>query len=143
MPRLKHGHTGVGYHSRTYTAWISMRKRCYDPKASGHSAYAIKGITVCARWRNSFEAFLADMGACPDGLELDRINNNGNYEPGNCRWTTRYVQTRNTSKTRMIEFDGLKMCLRDWERHLGIGHGTLWRRLDRGETIPFALRGTK
>lgn len=77
-----------GETSRTYRAWQEMKRRCDNPTRENYRWYGGKGITYCARW-SVFENFLADMGECPPGLELDRHpNNRGNYEPGNCRWTT-------------------------------------------------------
>jgi hypothetical protein len=80
--------------ARTYRAWYSMVRRCTNPTSADWSRYGGRGITVCERWR-SFADFLDDMGPCPDGLSLDRINNEGNYEPGNCRWTTFEQQMHN------------------------------------------------
>lgn len=84
--RRRHGHTAGGG-TRTYHAWRDMLRRCTNPTSADWTRYGGRGITVCDRWRR-FEDFLADMGPCPDSLTLDRINNDGSYEPGNCRWTT-------------------------------------------------------
>jgi len=87
-------------HGRTktpeYRAWKGMRYRCYNKNASNYNLYGGRGITVCKRWRNNFEAFFYDMDLRPEGYSLDRINNNGNYSPNNCRWATGSVQRRNT-----------------------------------------------
>lgn len=83
-PRKRHGQS----RTPTYRSWISMISRCTCPTASGYRRYGGRGISVCERWLNSFAAFLSDMGERPDGHTLDRLNSNGNYEPGNCRWAT-------------------------------------------------------
>lgn len=83
--------------SPTYRSWQAMRNRCYNQKHRQYKDYGGRGIKVCERWRGSFSAFLKDMGPRTDrSLTLDRINNDGNYEPGNCRWATRSEQRRNS-----------------------------------------------
>jgi hypothetical protein len=91
-----HGHASGGFTSPTYISWSSMRERC-SPTATAKQRkyYFDRGITVCERWQSSFENFLEDMGERPDGMTIDRVNGNGNYEPGNCRWATPSQQALN------------------------------------------------
>ncbi len=83
---------------REYDRWRTMIRRCTDPTADSFEYYGARGISVCARWL-SFEAYFADMGPAPDGMTLDRINPDGNYEPGNCRWATDVEQAANKRAT--------------------------------------------
>lgn len=82
----------------TYTTWQAMKKRCYYTKHHSYKNYGGRGIVVCDRWKDSYENFLTDMGERPSGTTINRINNDGNYEPSNCEWATDKVQSLNKRK---------------------------------------------
>ena len=87
-----------------YAAWIAMKERCHNPLGKNYPNYGGRGITVCKKWLRDFFAFFSDMGKRPSrAYSLDRINNNGNYEPGNCRWATQTMQARNSRRVRLVD----------------------------------------
>lgn len=115
-----------------YQPWASMIQRCRNKNVPRFSNWGGRGISVCERWMNSFEAFLEDMGPRPSMKHrLDRIDNNGNYEPGNVRWATQSEQMRNTRRNVMIAYQGREACLADWSRTFGISAPTLKSRIQR------------
>ncbi len=115
--------------TRTYQAWKNMRQRCLNPKRPDFKHYGGRGITVDQRW-DSFARFFADMGGCPPGHEIDRIDNDNGYTPDNCRWAKRAVQMANTRRSHKITFKGKTQHLSQWARDLGIDPSTLLWRLE-------------
>lgn len=110
-------HSLIEFHgmtnSRTHAAWTEMRRRCFEASRPGFKYYGGRGITVCARW-SRFSHFLADMGECPSGKTLDRIDVNGNYEPGNCRWATARQQTLNRRAFGYSKYRGVQLRRGQW-----------------------------
>ena len=120
--KTRHGFAGTP----VYQIWQAVKQRCCNPKSRHYGYYGGRGITICPEWRDSFLAFYRDMGDPPTpGHQVERINNNKGYEPGNCRWATRDEQMRNTRRCRLITFDGRTMVLTDWAKELGISPNTL------------------
>lgn len=110
-----------------------MKRRCKNPRVPEYRNYGARGISVCERWDKSFDAFLDDMGASPTPKHtLDRIDNNGNYEPGNVRWATREEQGLNMRTNRLVTAQGKTQPVVAWERDSGIAERTIISRLNRG-----------
>jgi len=99
--RLYHGHASRGNTSKEYRSYQHMLDRCCNKRNPNYKNYGGRGISVCKAWRHSFLAFYADMGDCPEGLTLDRVDNNGDYLPENCKWASRTEQSRNRRNCRM------------------------------------------
>lgn len=119
--------------------WLQMRYRCSAQTSPDYARYGGRGIKVCARW-DSFEAFMEDMGPRPSQLHsLDRVDNSGNYEPGNVRWASKTEQARNRYDTLMSEFNGRTQSLAAWAEECGLVYSTVVHRLERGWTIEQAL----
>jgi hypothetical protein len=115
--------------SRLYKQWTSMKQRCGNPKDRQYALYGGRGITVCAEWMASFEAFSAHVGHKPVGTSLDRIDNSKGYEPGNVRWATGSEQLANTRRAIQLTYRGETMCMRHWSARLGIAYMTLFQRI--------------
>jgi hypothetical protein len=131
---VRHGHTrgprGSNMRSPTYNTWRSMVSRCTCKTDTAFPSYGGKGISVCDRWRN-FDAFLSDMGERPEGASLDRVDNAKGYEPSNCRWADRRLQTRNRGVTRLIYVRGEGRTVREWAETLNSPVKTVSNRLYR------------
>lgn len=127
--RARHGHTRDGVPTRTWLSWKGMVER--GTGKADRSRYYDRGIRVCERWL-TFDNFLADMGACPAGLTLDRIDNDGDYTPENCRWATLSEQARNRRSNLKITIDGETLCLVEWAKRSGIGRATIAHRIKAG-----------
>lgn len=134
---IKHGRSSA--RNGTYGSWRAMKSRCSNPNDVSFPNYGCRGITVCDRWENDFCAFLEDLGERPVGTTIERIDNEGNYEPGNCRWATRREQMRNSRIARLVEVDGVIRTIAEWVRLAGIDRNMLNSRLRRGWHFKDAL----
>jgi len=124
-----HGQSGnPQQRTPAYKAWVRMRDRCYNAKASRYKYYGGKGVTISDDWQ-SFENFFRDMGQPAKGMTLDRIDPNGNYEFENCRWATMKEQAANKTNTVFLTIDGEKIHMMEAARRYGIKFQTLWARL--------------
>jgi hypothetical protein len=124
MALPKHGMSKT----RTYKIWGGMIDRIEHPKGESGKRYGGRGITVSPKLR-TFEGFLSVLGECPEGMSLDRINTNGNYEEGNVRWATASDQAKNRSTTVFYTYQGKTQCIRDWAIEYGIDENCLRGRL--------------
>ena len=126
---------------RLYKTWDNMKQRCYNEKHDRYKDWGGRGIKVFYCWYKHFEAFRnwAILNGYSDALTIDRIDNNGNYEPNNCRWVTKKVQQRNKTTNRIIEFRNEARCLADWRDILNIGYNSTKSRLDRGWSVDKAF----
>lgn len=131
--------THGGRKTRTYRVWANMKTRCYNSTVSAYENYGGRGISVCERWLNSFEKFLEDMGQCPVGMSINRIDNNGNYTPSNCQWADLITQANNTRRNHWIEYKGERRTLAGWAKKTGINRKTLCGRLERGWPMALAM----
>jgi hypothetical protein len=141
LRKLNSGTRTHGYsqsNNKTYVAWASMHQRCKSKRGKWFKSYTCRGIVVCDRWL-SFESFLEDMGEAPNGASLDRINNDGSYEPSNCRWADRKTQSRNRTDNVWLIHNGARLTLTDWSNAIGIHATTIQSRLKCGWSVERAL----
>jgi len=115
-----------------YKAWYSMKQRCFNPNYQYYSHYGGRGIAVCDRWLNS-KHFLADMGSRPTAKHsLDRIDNNADYSPKNCKWSTKAEQDNNKRNNHLITIDDVTLTIAQWAEKMGISHQVIYSRLKSG-----------
>jgi hypothetical protein len=125
-----------------YSVWKDMMRRCLNPESHEYKNYGERGITVCDAWRNP-ETFIAECPAKPDGpYHFDRIENDGNYEPGNVRWSTRSESMRNVRHNLWIDYNGQRRLLIEVAEELGIRRDTLRARIFKNDPAPFRPTGT-
>lgn len=131
-----HGKTRTPEHG----TWTWMRNRCLNPTNQRYSEYGGRGIKICERWLESFENFFADMGPRPSPQHsIERENNNGNYEPGNCKWATRTEQNRNSRQNVKLTHNGETLTVAEWTQRLGFKRATLYYRISAGWSVSRAL----
>lgn len=124
-----------------YSSWEHIKARCYDKKNRNYHNYGARGIGVCESWANSFLNFLSDMGCKPSQKhEIERINNNGDYEPGNCRWATRTDQMNNTRRCRFVTWNGKTQTVMQWAKECKVPYHYIYnpiirKKLDPGSVI--------
>ena len=141
--RLVHGGARRKAHTPEYRTWAAMRARCSNPSNKDWPNYGGRGIGVCVRWLESFSAFVADMGQKPTPAHtIDRIDHDGNYEPGNCQWATSTAQNNNRRDNKLIEHDGLVLTTAEWSRRTGIARRTIANRIAAGISPGAALTGS-
>ena len=151
VAKVKSGHTkscgclqqekmtthGMTY-SKEYNSWVGMKQRCLNKNHSSYKDYGGRGITICKRWLK-FENFFADMGEKPEGTSIDRIDNNGNYEPSNCKWATQKQQNNNMRRNHLLTYKNRTMTMSQWAKEMGINYKTLKTRIWRGWSAEKAL----
>lgn len=123
-----------------YNVWLGMRKRCCKSNHQAFADYGGRGIKICERWQTSFSAFLADMGPRPTPKhQLNRIDNDGNYEPSNCNWVLQSENMRNTRYSRLLTFQEITLTLVEWTERTGIPENTIRERIRRGWSVEKSL----
>ena len=138
-PNYKDGRTGT----RLYRIWANIKTRCYNSNIPNYKRYGGRGITMCAEWKDNFQNFYdwSMSHGYSDELTIDRIDNNGNYEPSNCRWVSVKEQNRNKRNVRFITYGDKTQTIPEWTKELHLGKETIRERLKRGYTDYEALFG--
>lgn len=136
----RHGGASRGKIMPEYRTWAGLKNRCLNPNSPKFPIYGGRGIMVCDRWKHSFLCFLEDMGKKPSPLHsIERIDNNGNYEPSNCVWATNLIQSRNRTSNKVIRFNGSSKTMTEFANEFGLKVGTLWQRLKSGWSVKDSL----
>ena len=127
-----------GSYDRLYHIWIGIKSRCFSPNTCNYRHYGGRGITMCEEWRTDYTIFRdwALAHGYDDNLTIERVNNNGNYCPENCIWTSQFRQNNNSRFNHMIEFNGKIQSMADWARELGISYPAMRYRVDHGQFPP-------
>ena len=128
--RAKHGEAAKL--TPLYNTWRGIRQRCFNAQHKHYPRYGGRGITMCEAWVDSYETFKTDVGEPASGMTLERIDNNGDYEPNNVRWATRKKQANNRTTNVVVEHEGKSMTLKQWAEHLGWKYGLLGSRWKKG-----------
>jgi hypothetical protein len=123
---------------RIYSIWAGMHQRCYNTNNQHWKNYGGRGIKICRRWL-CLATFLADMGHPPDGCSIERINNDGDYEPGNCRWATQEQQNENTRRNKYLELKGQSKTIKAWAKEYNLDPQALSERVRRGWSVERAV----
>lgn len=136
---VTHGESVDYKRSREMRAWRHAKERCYNPNCERYPQYGGRGIGMCDEWKNDLSAFVRDMGRCPRGMSLDRIDPNKGYEPGNCRWATNHEQARTRTDNVLVRHGNRTMVLKDFAKEVGVSYKSLHHRMKKtGESAPIA-----
>lgn len=138
--RKTHGYARIHDTAPEYKIWVAIKDRTTKEHNKSYASYGGRGIDICERWRNSFQAFIDDVGRRPEkSLTLDRIDNNGNYEPGNCRWATRKTQSSNRRVTLKLTWNNETLSIADWAAKTGMSYRCLYSRIHKGWSTERAM----
>lgn len=141
----KHGHSVGGKRTKTFSIYHAMKERCLNPNFPYFHHYGGRGIKICDQWIKSFDTFLSDMGECPAGYSLERIDNERGYAVNNCKWIPRCKQTSNTRRNIRITINDKVSILKDWCKEFNRNYGTVLSRIRRGwdpiRAITYVNRG--
>lgn len=133
---ITHGHSVGRRMSRELKAYGHARSRCTNPNDEKYPQYGGRGISMCSAWLNNAAQFISDMGPCPPKHSIDRVNPNGNYEPGNCRWATSHQQARTRTDNVIVDFQGTPVVLKDYAALVGVNYKSLHSKLRyQGKTL--------